>query len=239
MGLRPAGGNDDGGARQHRPKVSPARRLRPISSPTPRVWDTAHPTRSDPILNAGPGPIRRSTGRPLTSQADVRRSRSTGGKKWQNADPSGRITQNVFFGTFNHAIDAKGRTSLPAKFRDALAAAGEPRIVLMAYPHWKSIQALPQSVWTELVKKVMEGSPFDARLQKNVLKFVSSAHEVDLDVHGRVLVPPALRGYAGLAKDVVWAGMGRAIQLWDKPSYEEWMARDIPEGEVVDFFAKV
>jgi len=35
----------------------------------------------------------------------------------------------VFFGTFQHAIDAKGRTSLPAKFREALASAGEPRIV--------------------------------------------------------------------------------------------------------------
>ncbi len=161
---------------------------------------------------------------------------ASGGKKWQNADPGGRIGQNVFFGTFNHAIDAKGRTSLPAKFRDALAAAGEPRIVLMAYPHWKSIQALPQSVWAELVKKVVEGSPFDARLQKNVLKFVSSAHEVDLDPHGRVLVPPALREYAGLAKDVAWVGMGRTIHLFDKATYEAQMASEIPADEVVDFF---
>jgi MraZ protein len=142
----------------------------------------------------------------------------------------------VFFGTFIHAIDAKGRTSLPARFRESLAAAGEPRIVLMQYPHWKAIQALPQSVWNELVRKVMDASPLDARYQRSVLKFVSSAHEVDLDPHGRVLVPPTLREYAGLAKDVAWVGMGRTIHLFDKTTYETQMASEIPADEVVDFF---
>jgi len=142
----------------------------------------------------------------------------------------------VFFGTFQHAIDAKGRTSLPARFREALAAAGESKLVLTQYPHWPAVQALPHSVWKELERKVLETSPLDARAQRNVLRFYSSAHEVDLDVHGRVLVPPTLRQHAGLAKDVVWVGMGRTIQLFDKAAYDEQMARDIPPDEVVDFF---
>ena len=144
----------------------------------------------------------------------------------------------MFFGTFNHAIDGKGRTSLPAKFREALASAGEPRIVLMQYPHWRAIQALPQSVWNELVRKVMEASPLDARWQRNVLRFVSSAHEVDLDASGRVLVPPALREWAGLQKDVVWVGMGRTVHLYDRAAYEAQMTAEIPAGDVVDFFGK-
>ena len=144
----------------------------------------------------------------------------------------------MFFGTFHHAIDGKGRTSLPAKFREALASAGEPRIVLMQYPHWRAIQALPQSVWNELVRKVMEASPLDARWQRNVLRFVSSAHEVDLDASGRVLVPPALREWAGLQKDVVWVGMGRTVHLYDRAAYEAQMTAEIPADEVVDFFGK-
>jgi MraZ protein len=142
----------------------------------------------------------------------------------------------VFFGTYQHSIDAKGRTSLPARFREALAAAGEAKLVLTQYPHWKAVQALPHSVWKELERKVLETSPLDARAQRNVLRFYSSAHEVDLDVHGRVLVPPTLRAHAGLQKDVVWVGMGRTIQLFDKASYDEQMSRDIPADEVVDFF---
>ena len=144
----------------------------------------------------------------------------------------------MFFGTFNHAIDAKGRTSLPARFREALVAAGEPRIVLMQYPHWRALLALPQSVWNDLVKKVMAASPLDARWQRNVLKFVSSAHEVDLDVHGRVLVPPALRAWAGLEKEVVWVGMGAVMHLYDKSEHAAQMAAEIPQDQVVDLFGK-
>ncbi len=144
----------------------------------------------------------------------------------------------MFFGAFNHSIDAKGRTSLPARFRETLAGAGEPRIVLMQFPHWPAIQALPQSVWTELTRKVMDSSPLDVRWQRNVLKFVSSAHEVDLDVHGRVLVPPPLRAWARLQKDVVWVGMGRTMHLYDKSTYDEQMAEEIPPDQVVDLFAR-
>lgn len=142
----------------------------------------------------------------------------------------------MFFGTFNHAIDAKGRTSLPVKFRDALVAANEPRIVLIQNPLWRAIQALPQSVWTELVKKVSEGSPFDAKLQMNFFRYLSTAQEVDLDPHGRVLVPPNLRQYAGLQKDVVWVGMLRTIHLYDRAAYEERMAAEVPVDQQVDFF---
>jgi len=142
----------------------------------------------------------------------------------------------VFFGTFQHSIDAKGRTSLPVKFREALAAAGESKLVLTQYPHWRAVQALPHSVWKELERKVLETSPLDARAQRNILRFYSSAHEVDLDVHGRVLVPPTLREHAGLQKEAVWVGMGRTIQLFDKAAYEEQMSREIPADEVVDFF---
>jgi MraZ protein len=97
----------------------------------------------------------------------------------------------VFFGTFQHAIDAKGRTSLPSKLRELLAAAGEAKIVLIRYPHWRSVQVLPLSVWKELAEKVMASSPLDLRAQRDILRFYSTAQEVDLDPHGRVLVPPA------------------------------------------------
>jgi MraZ protein len=142
----------------------------------------------------------------------------------------------VFFGTFTHAIDAKGRTSLPAKFREALAAANEPKIVLTQYPYWRAVQALPLSEWKRLEERLLLASPLDVRAQRNILRFYSTAHEVDLDPHGRVLVPPALREYAGLTKDVVWAGMGRHIQLFDQATYQAQMTSDLAEGEVVDFF---
>ena len=141
----------------------------------------------------------------------------------------------MFFGTYQHTIDAKGRTSLPARLREQLAAAGEAKIVLVRYPHWRSVQVLPHSVWKELADRVMASSPLDARAQRDILRFYSTAQEVDLDPHGRVLVPPALREWAGLVKDVVWVGMGRTIHLFDQGSYEQEMAQ-AGEAGPVDFF---
>jgi MraZ protein len=141
----------------------------------------------------------------------------------------------VFFGTYQHAIDAKGRTSLPVRLREQLAAAGESKIVLIRYPHWRSVQVLPLSVWKELAEKVMASSPLDLRAQRDILRFYSTAQDVDLDPHGRVLIPPALREWAGLAKEVVWVGMGRTIHLFDQQHYEREMAQGDEAGPV-DFF---
>jgi MraZ protein len=142
----------------------------------------------------------------------------------------------VFYGTFHHTIDAKGRTSLPAKFREALAAAGEPKVFLIQAPGMKALRALPHSEWKKLEEKVLQASPFDLRVQKNILRFVSSAQEIDLDEHGRVLVPAPLRVYAALQKDVVWTGMGRDVCLWDLSLYEQQVSEEMAPEDVIDFF---
>jgi len=145
----------------------------------------------------------------------------------------------VFYGTFHHAIDAKGRTSLPVKFREALAAAGEPKVFLIQAPGMKALRALPHSEWRKLEERVLQASPFDLRAQKNILRFVSSAQEIDLDEHGRVLVPAQLRAYAALRRDVVWTGMGRDMCLWDREVFELQLAEEMSPEDVIDFFKGV
>ncbi len=140
----------------------------------------------------------------------------------------------MFYGTYHHAIDAKGRTSLPAKFREALVQAGENRVFLIQAPGMKALRALPQSLWKRLEAWAMAQSPFDLKAQRLILRFVSSAQEIDLDEHGRVLVPAALRSYAGLAKDVVWTGMGQDLCLWDRETYEKSIAEDLPGDDLLD-----
>ncbi len=120
----------------------------------------------------------------------------------------------MFRGRYEHTIDAKGRTSVPARYRDALGAAGERRIVvtsaldpcLVAYTpsEWAAFEDRPQ---------------FDRAVQKLKRIYVSGAVECDIDDVGRILVPPTLRDHARLRKDVLWAGAGRYAELWDK---EEW-----------------
>lgn len=137
----------------------------------------------------------------------------------------------MFFGAFTHTIDAKGRTALPAKLREALAADGEPKLTLVRNQNSRSILCLPPAIWVRVLAKVKDVSPFAGVANQNVLKLVATAHEVEFDGSGRVLVPPDLRGYAGLAKDVVWAGMGSHILLFDKATFEAEVEREIPAEE--------
>ena len=142
----------------------------------------------------------------------------------------------MLFGTFTHTIDAKGRTALPARLREGLSAANEARIVLMRNPGARAVLALPESVFNKAAANVGSASPFDGLAQRNVFKTFSTAHHVDLDQSGRVLVPPDLRGWAGLQKDVVWVGMGAYLLLFDKAAHEAEMEQELPEAERWDFF---
>jgi MraZ protein len=125
----------------------------------------------------------------------------------------------MFRGRHEHTIDAKGRTSVPARYRDALDAAGEKRIVLTSALD-RCLQAYSPPEWSAFEERLAKLPQFDRVVQKLKRICVSGAVECDIDDVGRILVPPSLREHAGLRKEVLWAGSGRYAELWDK---EEWL----------------
>lgn len=125
----------------------------------------------------------------------------------------------MFRGQYEHAIDAKGRTSLPARFREVLTAAGERRIVLTTGID-PCVVAYPMTEWVAFEERLAALPRFDANVQMLRRIYVSGAIECDLDKLGRVLVPAALRKRAGLGREALWAGMGRNIELWAKDRFE-------------------
>lgn len=127
----------------------------------------------------------------------------------------------MFRGQFAHTIDAKGRVSLPARFRDALVSGGDARFVLTPALFDPCLHVHPMRAWEELEQKISELPSFDPNIVRFRRLYVSAAIECELDKTGRVLVSPALRDKASLAKDVIWAGMGRTVELWAK---EKWDA---------------
>jgi MraZ protein len=124
----------------------------------------------------------------------------------------------VFRGRYEHSIDAKGRTSVPARYRDVLSASGDRRIVLTSALDACLVAYAPQE-WTAFEDRLGRLSQFDPAVKKLRRIYVSGAVECEIDEVGRILVPPTLREHARLSKDVVWAGSGRYAELWDK---EEW-----------------
>ena len=124
----------------------------------------------------------------------------------------------MFRGRYEHAIDAKGRTSFPSRFREALSQAGDDRVVLTTGLD-PCVVAYPMREWVAFEERLAALPQFDATVATLRRIVVSGAVDCDLDKMGRLLVPPTLREHAVLEREVIWAGMGRHIELWDKAAF--------------------
>jgi len=135
----------------------------------------------------------------------------------------------MFRGHFEHAIDAKGRTSLPSRFRDVLAATGDTRMVLTPSPFDACLHLFPMRAWEEFEAKIAALPQFEPNVIKLRRLYVSAAVECEVDKQGRVLVPNSLREHAMLQKDVLWAGMGQMVELWAREKWSEVQAMTAEE----------
>lgn len=118
-------------------------------------------------------------------------------------------------------MDAKGRTSLPARFREVLAGRGEEQLVVTQGPD-KCLWCLPPSAWAELEKKVRAMPQFQPEVRRFMHAFVAPAQDCPVDKIGRILLPPTLRAFADLQGEVVWAGAIDRVELWNA---ERWRKR--------------
>lgn len=117
----------------------------------------------------------------------------------------------VFQGASQLTIDAKGRLSMPSRYRDALAAQCEGRVTLTRHPDG-CVLLYPRPTWEQRREQIVR-LPASARPLQRVL--LGSANDVEMDSAGRVLVAPELRAIAGLERDVMLLGMGTHFELWD------------------------
>jgi len=140
----------------------------------------------------------------------------------------------MFRGQFVHAVDAKGRISLPARFRDVLLADKDARFVLTPALFDPCLHLYPMRAWQEFEQKVSELPSLDPNAVRFRRMYVSAAVECELDKAGRVLVPPHLRERAELDKsEALWAGMGRILELWSRSRWDA--ALTMSPGEMDSF----
>ena len=123
----------------------------------------------------------------------------------------------MFRGRFEHQIDAKGRLSVPSKFREALAAADSERLIITNFD--QCLWGYSMGEWQDLERKVASASQFREEIKALQRAFISVACECPIDKSGRILIPPSLRNYAALEKDVVIVGATKRIEIW---SLERW-----------------
>ena len=124
----------------------------------------------------------------------------------------------MFRGRYETIVDAKGRTSLPARFRDVLTASDDKRMVVTTGLE-PCLVAYPYNEWDAFEERLASRPTFDPAVIQIKRLYVASAVECPVDSHGRILIPPTLREYAGISREVVWSGMVDFVEIWDQ---ERW-----------------
>jgi len=124
----------------------------------------------------------------------------------------------MFRGRHEHTIDAKGRLSIPAGFRNELLRRSERPPILTNYKDHLALYAYED--WEVIEKDLLSKSQLQPDVRAYTRFVVSGAMECPIDSQGRILVPPTLRQHAKLKSKVMIAGVLEKIEIWDAKTFE-------------------
>jgi MraZ protein len=147
---------------------------------------------------------------------------SYSGAKWEKVGGNGLNARPglVFRGATKLTLDDKGRLVIPTRYRDQIAERCQGHLVvtvdrdpcLLIYP-------LPD--WEQIERKLMNLPTLHPQVRKLQRVMVGHATDLELDGHGRMLLPPELREFAGLGRHTMLIGQGNRFELWDEARWNE------------------
>lgn len=120
------------------------------------------------------------------------------------------------------SMDPKGRVAVPTRYRERLAEVSAGRLVLTISLLERCLVAYPFPEWQRIESSLENLPGLDPQAQAISHLLIGHANDCDLDSHGRVLVPPPLRDFAGLDKRIKVVGQVRKFEIWDD---EAWTRR--------------
>ena len=126
----------------------------------------------------------------------------------------------MFRGANKVTLDAKGRMVMPTRYRERLADRSQGRLVVtIDRDHCLLLYPLPD--WEEIERKLMRLPTLNVQARRLQRLMVGHATELGLDGHGRLLLPPQLREFAGMTREAMLIGQGTRFELWDEARWNE------------------
>jgi MraZ protein len=146
----------------------------------------------------------------------------------------------VFRGSSPHTLDEKGRLIIPSRFREVIRAGGGDIVMLTQWD--KGLHGYTLSEWSKVEERILNKSDKSDTVRRFRRFFVGGAQECPLDKQGRVLVPPSLRKYAALDKEIILVGDLNHFEIWSKENWDlanQAMADDMQKVEVRNEIAQL
>ena len=129
----------------------------------------------------------------------------------------------LFLGEYDHALDERGRVTLPRKIRQEL---GERELVV-SRGFDACIFGFDKESWEKEATKQLEAPVTEEKARAIRRYMFAGAEKVEVDKLGRILLPALLKEYAKIGRDVMVIGAGDHIEIWDKANWEEYKAKQL------------
>jgi len=129
------------------------------------------------------------------------------------------VGTGLLLGTYTPRLDEKGRLILPAKFRGRLSSG-----LVMTRGQERCLFLMPMDEFSRMYEQVRQ-APVTSRQARDYLRvLLSGASDEVPDKQGRISIPPTLREYAGLDRDVAVIGAGTRVEVWDRAAWDGYLA---------------
>lgn len=130
----------------------------------------------------------------------------------------------MFRGCFEHTIDEKGRVSIPSKFREILTGRNDARLIVTKFilASFRCLDVYPYGEWEDLERELSKKPRFDQNFLRLEAFYLSNAQECTVDKQGRILIPPLLREYANLEKDIVFSAAREKFRIWNTLLWQQF-----------------
>ena len=134
----------------------------------------------------------------------------------------------MFIGSFKYSVDAKGRISIPAKFKKVLKPEAKDTFV-MTRSTVQCIDVYPYNYWEEKIKPRIDALD-DFNIDEAAFKrfLFELASDQELDKQSRLFLPKSLLEFAGIDKEVLILGQNNKIEFWNREIFET-QKREFPK----------
>jgi|TARA_B110000977_G_scaffold28389_1_gene36470 MraZ protein len=140
----------------------------------------------------------------------------------------------MFRGITATTLDVKGRITIPTKYRDEIAVACEGHLVVTADID-RCLLIYPFPEWERIESELLSLPNVKRQVRRWHRLYLGYAKPCDIDSQSRLLLPPELRDFAGLEKNIFLVGQGNKFELWDEQSWqqncESWLAEETNSDE--------
>ena len=146
----------------------------------------------------------------------------------------------MFRGSSFHTIDPKGRMIVPSRFRDVIRAGGDDSVMLSRMDSCLFGYTLDE--WGKIEARILAMAEKSESMRRFRRVFIGGAFSCGCDKQGRVLIPPSLRQYAELEKDIVLVGVLDHFEIWSRENWDnenQYLEDDLKKEDVRNEVAKL